>query len=73
MGVVILGGLLTSTALNMLVVPALYPRFGSVRRLEAITGSSGPPRPRRTSRGERGREPVMRCLGVGAWTRSAST
>jgi CzcA family heavy metal efflux pump len=28
MGVVILGGLLTSTALNMLVVPALYARFG---------------------------------------------
>ncbi len=28
MGVVILGGLLTSTALNMLVVPALYTRFG---------------------------------------------
>jgi Cu/Ag efflux pump CusA len=27
MGVVILGGLLTSTALNMLVVPALYARF----------------------------------------------
>lgn len=27
MGVVILGGLLTSTALNMLVVPALYTRF----------------------------------------------
>ncbi len=34
MGVVILGGLLTSTALNMLVVPALYARFGrpSARR-----------------------------------------
>jgi len=28
MGVVILGGLLTSTALNMIVVPALYARFG---------------------------------------------
>ena len=28
MGVVILGGLLTSTALNMLVVPSLYARFG---------------------------------------------
>jgi Cu/Ag efflux pump CusA len=28
MGVVILGGLLSSTALNMLVVPALYARFG---------------------------------------------
>jgi CzcA family heavy metal efflux pump len=29
MGVVILGGLLTSTALNMLVVPALYARFAA--------------------------------------------
>jgi CzcA family heavy metal efflux pump len=29
MGVVILGGLLTSTALNMLVVPALYARFAT--------------------------------------------
>ena len=28
MGVVILGGLLSSTALNMLVVPVLYRRFG---------------------------------------------
>lgn len=28
MGVVILGGLLTSTALNLLVIPALYSRFG---------------------------------------------
>lgn len=28
MGVVILGGLLTSTALNLFVVPALYARFG---------------------------------------------
>jgi Cu/Ag efflux pump CusA len=32
MAVVILCGLVTSTALNMLVVPALYLRFGSVRR-----------------------------------------
>ncbi len=28
MGIVILGGLLTSTALNLIVVPALYSRFG---------------------------------------------
>jgi CzcA family heavy metal efflux pump len=34
MGVVILGGLLTSTALNMLVVPALYARFGRRARRE---------------------------------------
>jgi CzcA family heavy metal efflux pump len=32
MAVVILCGLVTSTALNMLVVPALYLRFGSVRQ-----------------------------------------
>jgi CzcA family heavy metal efflux pump len=31
MAIVILCGLLTSTALNMLVVPALYRRFGAVR------------------------------------------
>jgi CzcA family heavy metal efflux pump len=36
MGVVILGGLLTSTALNMLVVPTLYLRFGA---------GGGPPPP----------------------------
>jgi Cu/Ag efflux pump CusA len=38
MAVVILGGLLSSTALNMLVVPALYLRFGSARR-RAATGA----------------------------------
>lgn len=31
MGVVILGGLLTSTALNMIVIPALYARFANRR------------------------------------------
>ena len=31
MATVILGGLLTSTALNMIVVPALYQRFGALR------------------------------------------
>ena len=31
MAVVILSGLATSTALNMLVVPALYLRFGRYR------------------------------------------
>ncbi len=36
MGVVILGGLLSSTLLNMLVVPALYARFGAKR---VTTGS----------------------------------
>ncbi|WP_305906812.1 efflux RND transporter permease subunit [Methylomarinum sp. Ch1-1] len=33
MAIVILFGLLTSTALNMLVIPALYYRFGSMRKL----------------------------------------
>lgn len=32
MAIVILFGLLTSTALNMVVIPALYLRFGSMRR-----------------------------------------
>jgi Cu/Ag efflux pump CusA len=31
MAIVILCGLLTATALNMLVIPALYLRFGDVR------------------------------------------
>jgi hypothetical protein len=31
MAVVILCGLISSTALNMLVVPALYLRFGAIR------------------------------------------
>jgi len=35
MAVVILCGLVTSTALNMLVVPGLYLRFGSVRARSA--------------------------------------
>jgi hypothetical protein len=32
MAVVILCGLLSSTVLNMIVVPALYLRFGAIRR-----------------------------------------
>jgi Cu/Ag efflux pump CusA len=35
MAVVILCGLMTSTALNMFVVPALYRRFGSIGRRTA--------------------------------------
>jgi len=31
MAIVILGGLVTSTLLNLLVVPALYLRFGKAR------------------------------------------
>ena len=36
MAVVILGGLVTSTLLNLLIVPALYLRFGagSVKKIE---------------------------------------
>jgi len=39
MGIVILGGLVTSTLLNLFVVPALYLRFGKPRaeRLQAAT------------------------------------
>jgi multidrug efflux pump subunit AcrB len=32
MGVVILGGLVTSTLLNLFIVPAVYMRFASVRK-----------------------------------------
>ena len=35
MGIVILGGLLSSTALNMFVLPALFLRFGVARREES--------------------------------------
>ncbi len=41
MGVVILGGLLSSTGLNMLVVPALYSRFG--RRRDGESNGEGLP------------------------------
>ncbi|MBI5058905.1 efflux RND transporter permease subunit [candidate division KSB1 bacterium] len=36
MAIVILGGLISSTALNMVVVPALYLRFGRDKRLAAV-------------------------------------
>ena len=36
MAMVILGGLLTSMLLNMVVVPALYLRFGRPVRLAAV-------------------------------------
>jgi hypothetical protein len=46
MAVVILCGLVTSTALNMLVVPALYLRFGSIRGLRGsmLRDRTGSPR-----------------------------
>jgi Cu/Ag efflux pump CusA len=39
LAIVVLGGLLTSLALNMVVVPVLYMRFGTVDR-----ATSGPER-----------------------------
>lgn len=36
MALVILGGLVTSTLLNLLVVPALYLRFGKPRQKAAV-------------------------------------
>ncbi|CAN5690224.1 efflux RND transporter permease subunit [soil metagenome] len=41
MAVVVLGGLLTSLALNMVVVPVLYMRYGTVRRGVEPTTSQG--------------------------------
>jgi copper/silver efflux system protein len=40
MAIVVLGGLLTSLALNMVVVPVLYMRFGTVNRSDALHASS---------------------------------
>lgn len=42
MGVVILGGLLTSTALNMIVVPALYARFAAGAPRHGAAGPGAP-------------------------------
>jgi Cu/Ag efflux pump CusA len=36
MGEVILGGLLSSTALNLVVVPALFARWGLTRTARAV-------------------------------------
>lgn len=44
MAIVILCGLLTATALKMLVVPALYLRFGGVKERTAQLAASGVPR-----------------------------
>jgi hypothetical protein len=46
MAVVILGGLVTSTVLNLFVVPSLYLRFGGPRRSSrraapAVVGGGG--------------------------------
>ena len=42
MAIVILGGLVTSTLLNLLVVPTLYLRFGRPRGFAASPGGTGP-------------------------------
>jgi Cu/Ag efflux pump CusA len=38
MAVVILGGLVTSTLLNLFVVPTLYLQFGRRRKREPLSG-----------------------------------
>jgi Cu/Ag efflux pump CusA len=43
MAVVILGGLVTSTLLNLFVVPSLYLRFGGPRRKRRVTRPGGVP------------------------------
>ncbi|HEX8570648.1 MAG TPA: efflux RND transporter permease subunit [Caulobacteraceae bacterium] len=45
MAIVILFGLVTSTALNMIVVPALYLRFGDAGRQRETPASAAPPIP----------------------------
>lgn len=37
MAIVILGGLISSTALNLLLLPALYARYGEERAVPAAT------------------------------------
>ena len=41
MAVVILGGLVTSTALNLLLMPALYGRFGRARQCNPLDVTRG--------------------------------
>ena len=43
MAVVILGGLVTSTLLNLFIVPALYLRFGTGRRSPSWDTDRGAP------------------------------
>jgi hypothetical protein len=51
MAVVILDGIVTSTALNMVVLPALYLKYGrAVRRGEREVPTLGPPRSPATDR-----------------------
>ena len=49
MAIVILGGLATSTVLNLFVLPSLYLRFGKSRReMEATGAVAGPALPANT-------------------------
>ena len=52
MALVILGGLLTSTGLNLIVLPLLYKRFGNTTTSPASSGPGGEPGERKE--GERG-------------------
>jgi len=42
MAIVILGGLITSTLLNLFVVPSLYLRFGEGAAVQDVTDSATP-------------------------------
>jgi Cu/Ag efflux pump CusA len=42
MAIVILGGLVTSTLLNLFVVPSLYLRFGNTARPDAAAAEPPP-------------------------------
>ncbi len=45
MSIVILGGLITTTLLNLFVLPSLYLRFGKSRRFEERGSIVTPPMP----------------------------
>ena len=45
MGIVILGGLITTTLLNLFVLPSLYLRFGKSRRTYKGDVARVPPMP----------------------------
>jgi Cu/Ag efflux pump CusA len=44
MAIVILGGLLSSTALNLLVLPALTLRYGRFDKVDGLTSPTTTPR-----------------------------
>jgi len=43
MAIVILGGIVTSTLLNLFIVPSLYLRFGKGWNLPFLRGTGGTP------------------------------